>query len=68
MVKLGQKVQFNPMDGISFPGCSDVQNTVTGTVVYINEPHHWFSAVYGDERPLRISFNFNDINKKVYLR
>ena len=67
MVELGQEVQFKPMEGIRFPGCSEVEEVVVGEVVYINEPHRWFSVVYGDERPLRTSFNFCDIGEKVHM-
>lgn len=66
MVKLGQKVQFKPMDGIRFPGCSEEAEVVIGEVVYINEPHRWFSAVYSDNE-IRTSFNFCDIGEKVQL-
>lgn len=66
MIKLGQEVQFKPMDGIRFPGCSEEMEVVTGKVVYINEPHHWFSVVYGpDDEPIRTSFHFCEIGAKV---
>lgn len=68
MVKLGQKVQFKPLDGIRFPDCSETRDPVIGKVIYINEPHRWFSVEYnGDATPLRTSFNFGDIGTKVHL-
>lgn len=67
MVNLGQEVRFRPMDGIRFPGCSEEVEVVTGKVIYVNEPHRWFSVVYGDDESVRTSFHFCDIGKTVRL-
>lgn len=67
MINLGQKVQFNPMDGIRFTGCSEKPEIAIGKVMYINKPHRWFSVVYGDGDRCRTSFHFCDIGTKVHM-
>ena len=67
MIKLGQKVKFNPMDGSHFIGCSTITEIVEGKVVYINEPHRWFSVAYGHDNQCRTSFLFTDIGDKVHV-
>lgn len=65
MVKVGQKVCFDPMANIvgtmseSYPF-----GQVTGTVVMVNYKHKWFSVVYGKPQ-MRTSFNFADIGEAV---
>ena len=68
MVKVGQKVQFDPLSGNKFFGIKDLPlKEVTATVVYVNEPHQWFTAeytgVFGDK--IRTAFKFWDIGKTV---
>jgi hypothetical protein len=64
MIKIGQKVKFNPHAGMHSSGdITPFENTV-GTVKYINAAHRWFSVEYGDPK-LLISFNFHDIGKSV---
>lgn len=65
MVKVGQKVRFDPcshLDGF----CAEVVkgNEVTGTIVMVNYKHGWFSVEYGDPKA-RTSFNFVDIGDEV---
>lgn len=64
MIKVGQKVRFNPHKGIN--GVSDVEqfNNTEGTVMYINNRNRWFSVEYGEAK-LRMAFNFNDLGKSV---
>ena len=66
MIKLNQKVEFDPFAGIHLTGVTNDHQIVTGTVKYINKLHHWFSVEYGDnEGKRRISFKFDDIGKTV---
>ncbi len=63
MISVGQKVRFDPFEDIMGFGIGDVRGKpVTGTVVYVNEKHHWFSVAYGK---LRTSFHFCQIGKGV---
>lgn len=39
MINLGQKVEFDPLDGMLFYGADSFRETVTGTVVEIHEDH-----------------------------
>lgn len=62
-VKVGMTARFDPyadMTG-SFGQRDLIGEKITGTVVYINEPHHWFSVAYGNG--LRTSFHFCEIGK-----
>lgn len=65
MISVGQKVRFDPFDDLTGFGMGEMRgNLVSGTVVYINEKHHWFSVGYGK---LRTSFHFCQIGKDVQL-
>ena len=64
MIKVGQKVKYDPLDGIKGFALSDLRTDSIGTVVYINEKHRWFSVV-NDESKLRTSFHFCQIGKEV---
>lgn len=65
MVKVGQKVRFDPYGHIDGFGCTDIRgNEVTGTIVMVNYKHGWFSVEYGEPKQ-RISFNFVDIGEAV---
>lgn len=67
MVEIGQKVKFDPLCCVCGFGAEAVRgNLVTGTVIYINEPHKWFSVEYGNPKQ-RISFKFCDIGQTVKL-
>lgn len=62
--KVGMKVRFDPFGHIQSFGSSDVRgNFVTGTVVYVNKPHKWFSVEYGEG--LRTSFKFYEVGQAV---
>lgn len=66
MIKVGQKVKFNPHSGMH--SCGDIApfNDTEGVVKYVNANNRWFSVEYG-EHNIRIAFNFNDIGKNVRL-
>ena len=65
MIKVGQKVRFDPFKEVTGFGSNDNRgNYVTGTVVSVNVPHKWFSVEYG-EPTMRTSFKFCDIGKAV---
>ena len=65
MVKVGQKVEFDPFEAITGFASGDVKGKyVTGTVVMVNEPHQWFSVEYGEPKA-RTSFKFYDIGRVV---
>lgn len=71
IVKVGMSATFDPFrDHTNSNGvAAQISYKVTGTVVYVNEPHHWFSVRYGEGE--RISFLFADVGtgpgKKVVL-
>lgn len=61
--KVGMKVRFDPFSYIQSFGSSDVKGRmVTGTVVYVNKAHKWFSVEYGG---LRTSFKFSEVGQAV---
>ena len=67
MIHLGQKVKFGPFEeqtGFASLDCKG--NYVTGTVVYVNERHKWFSVEYGEPKA-RTSFKFCDIGEGVKI-
>lgn len=63
-VSVGQKVQFDPFNGIRGPASSEVRKIVTGPVIAVYPEHKWFSVVYGVHK-LRTSFKFCDIGDGV---
>lgn len=66
-IKIGQKVQFDPFFSVTGFASDDFRGDyVTGEVIYVNEPHHWFSVEYGDPKA-RTSFKFCDIGGAVEL-
>lgn len=67
MIKVGQKVRFDPFKDIMGFGTEvNRGNYVTGIVVMVNEPHQWFSVEYGDPKA-RTSFMFCEIGKAVKI-
>lgn len=70
-VKVGMTATFDPFADMtgSFGQRDLIGEKVTGKVVYVNEPNHWFSVAYGNG--LRNSFHFCEIgtgrDKKVVL-
>lgn len=67
MIKVGQKVRFDPLSHITGFASGDCRgNYVTGTVVYVNYPHKWFSVWYGTPKA-RASFKFCEIGTAVTI-
>ena len=67
MIRVGQKVRFDPFKEIAGFGSNDNRGKpVTGTVVMVNVPHKWFSVEYGNPKA-RASFKFCDIGKVVNI-
>lgn len=67
MIKVGQKVKFNPFIGHhSTNGDITLFNNTEGTVKYVNSRNRWFSVEWGEPKMI-ISFNFNDIGNAVKL-
>lgn len=64
MIKVGQKVRYDPLAHVKGFALADLRTESTGTVVYINEKHRWFSVV-NDESRLRTSFHFCQIGRDV---
>ena len=64
MIQVGQRVRFNPFSSIKDP-VERIRASTKGTVVWINEPHKWFSVLYGNNQ--RTSFKFCDIGDSVYI-
>lgn len=65
MIKVGQKVTFDPFAEITGFGSNDNRgNIVTGTVVMVNYKNEWFSVAYGKPE-LRASFRLDEIGKAV---
>ena len=64
MIKVGQRVAFDAFRYMSNSGITREHFYTTGTVVYVNEEHQWFSVVYGNPAA-RDSFKFCEIGKEV---
>jgi hypothetical protein len=60
MIKIGQKVRFDPFEDDRAQGIKDCRGDVVGIVRYINEPHQYFMVEYG-EPPVRVCFKFADL-------
>jgi hypothetical protein len=68
MIKVGQKVRFNPFSGVRQYGLGSAQDIVDGIVNYVHPTNGWFNVRYnnGDGTQL-LGFRFDDINKTVKL-
>lgn len=67
MIKVGQKVKFDPFAEMTgFASLDNRGNYVTGTVVAVYPRGRWFSIEYGDPKA-RASFKFCDIGKEVKI-
>ena len=65
MIRVGQKVRFDPFSEMKGVGAEDNRgNYVTGIVVAVYERHNWFSVEYGNPKT-RTSFKFCDIGNVV---
>ena len=68
MIKVGDKVRFNCLKDVVFPGMGLGEEYVDGKVVEVYPEHSWFSVEYilgKDKKRMRASFHFVDIGKKV---
>ena len=68
MIKLGDKVRFDPFAGIEIAGLP-MRPVIeeTGTVVEIHEDHNCFRVEYGEDGKQHICFHFCDIDNNVFL-
>lgn len=67
MLKVGQRVSFNPnRDPKVFGGMySKSTDRVVGTITYVNKEHQWFLVEYNDDPKIKTSFKFDDWGRKV---
>lgn len=71
MVKVGQKVRFDPYHNCHYCGSEMAKCEVVGEVILVHHKHRYFMAEYeaGDKK-FKISFKFDDFNgpdKFVYI-
>lgn len=64
MIEVGTKVSFDAFGQMSNQSIIREHLYTTGTVVYVNENHKWFSVEYGNPKA-RDSFKFCEIGKEV---
>lgn len=64
MIRVGQKVQFDPYAEMHSYATASLHSTVTGKVIYVHPTHRYFTAEYdvGDSK-FKISFNFKDLHE-----
>lgn len=62
MIKIGQKVKFDPWRGVHTTLGAHDGEEVEGTVIYVNSGHHWCEVEYKlGNGEFKTSFNFCDI-------
>lgn len=68
MIKVGQKVRFNPFKDIRTYGLSNANENVEGVVHFVHPTHCWFNVEYdGGAGKQLLGFRFDDIDKAVKL-
>lgn len=68
MIKLRQKVRFDPFKGIRSYGIGVGEIEVEGTVVYINFEHRWFEVEYPTaDGKVKTAFKFDDVGDLVKI-
>ena len=68
MIKVGQKVSFDPFIGVRCAGMSYISYPVIGTVSYVNTKHKWFSVEYDLEgTKQRASFKFSELGDRFKI-
>ena len=69
MVKVGQKVRFDPSVELEGTGANTNKgNKVTGIVAFVNDQNGWFSVEYiMNGVKLRASFRFGDIDEGAVI-
>lgn len=65
MIKIGQRVRFDPFACLTAFETVEEKKTTTGRVVMVNEKHGWFSVEYQLGGTFRISFMISQIGKAV---
>lgn len=64
MIRVGQKVRFDPFGVIKCSNIGFYRGTVIGEVVEVNYAHKWFSVAYGNPK-MRTSYKFCEIGSVV---
>ena len=68
MIKVGQKVKFNPYKDIRTYGMSGGDVTVIGTVHFVHPTHCWFNVEYDGGAGMQLlGFRFDDIGTAVKI-
>jgi hypothetical protein len=66
MIKVGQRVRFNPFKGLHLHGSGAIEDEVVGVVHYIHPTNGWFNVKYdGGDGPQLLGFRYDDIGKNV---
>jgi hypothetical protein len=70
MIKVGQKIRFDPFHGVGSYGLGACHKKVEGTVTMVYPEHRYFTAEYEmGERKFLISFNFVDVyGEKAFVQ
>lgn len=62
MLKLGQKVKFDPWKGQHSVGINVPAGEIDGTIVCIHPSHHWFTVEYRtNNHKFRTSYHFCEV-------
>jgi hypothetical protein len=62
MIKVGQKVRFDPWSSLNITGINDVRGVVVGTIVEVYYEHRYFRTEYTvNNVKYHMSFKFNDV-------
>lgn len=64
MIKVGQRVKYDPFKAMSYLGVCEVRQVVSGVVTYINHKRGWFTV---ENNGIRTTFRFTDIGKDVRI-
>lgn len=68
MIKVGQKVRFNPFLGCRQYGFSYMSDDLEGVVHYVHPTNRWFNVKYdGGDGMVLTGFKFDDIGKNVKI-
>lgn len=68
MIKVGQKVRFNPFHGVRQYGLGSVDDVTDGIVNYVHPTNGWFNVRYDNGGVTQLlGFKFHDIGKIVKI-
>ena len=68
MIKIGQKVRFNPYKDLHIQGAGGIEDEVIGVVNYIHPTNGWFNVKYdGGDGPRLLGFRYDDVGKNVKI-